>query len=183
MRSKDALKWTYQGGASAITQAQLGDPTSGTVYALCLYHGSTLRSAIRLSDPSKWSAIGTTGYKYKDSTASAGGITAVTLKGGAAGKTKLVFTGKGDNLPDLLPMAVPPSITVVARNSSTDTCFSAIYSSRDDEHGESAQGALIERPLNEATASTMSRRRTDRRAALRPPVRVRRADLPRQCGR
>jgi CSLREA domain-containing protein len=128
--SKDTMKWTYQGGTSTITQAQLGDPTSGTVYALCLYYGSTLRSAIRLSDPSKWVASGTTGYKYKDSTASAGGITGVTLKGGEAGKTKLVFTGKGDNLPDPLPItSVPPSITVVARNSSTATCFSAVYSS------------------------------------------------------
>lgn len=127
---KDALKWTYQGGASDITQAQLGDPTSGTVYDLCLYYGSTLRSAIRLSDASKWSAIGTTGYKYKDSGASAGGISAVTLKAGAAGKTKLVFSGKGDNLPDPLPIApLPPSITMVARNSSTATCFSATYSS------------------------------------------------------
>jgi hypothetical protein len=127
--NRDTLKWTYQGGASIVTQSQLGDPTSGTVYNLCLYHGSTLRSAIRLSDPSKWSASGTTGYKYKDSTGSAGGITSVTLKAGAAGKSKVVFTGKGDNLPDPLPMTpIPPSITVVARNSSTDTCFSAVYS-------------------------------------------------------
>lgn len=126
--SKDALKWTFQGGASALTQASFGDPTAGTVHALCLYHGSTLRSAIRLSDASKWVASGTTGYKYKDATASAGGISGVTLKAGAAGKTKVVFTGKGDNLPDPLPMSVPPSITVVARNSSTSTCFSAVYS-------------------------------------------------------
>lgn len=128
--TKDALKWTFQGGASTITQAQLGNPTAGTVYDLCLYYGSTLRSAIRLSDPSKWSAISTTGYKYKDSTASAGGIAAVTLKAGTAGKTKVVFTGKGDDLPDPLPIAsLPPSITVVARNSSTSTCFSATYAS------------------------------------------------------
>ena len=40
-----------------------------------------------------------------------------------------MFTGKGNNLPDMLPMAVPPSITVVARNSSTPTCFSATYTS------------------------------------------------------
>ena len=125
---KDTLKWTYQGGASAITQAQLGNPTSGTVYDLCVYYDSTLRSAIKLSDASKWSAIGTTGYKYKDATASAGGITGVTLKAGAAGKTKLVFTAKGDNLPDPLPMAAASSITVVARNGSTPTCFSATYS-------------------------------------------------------
>lgn len=126
---KDTLKWTYQGGASAITQVQLGNPTAGTVYDLCVYYGGALRSAVKLSDASKWSAIGTTGYKYKDSTASAGGITTVTVKGGDAGKTKLVFTGKGDNLPDPLPMPVASSITVVARNSSTPTCFSATYSS------------------------------------------------------
>lgn len=128
--TKDALKWTFQGGAADITQAQLGDPTSGTVYDLCLYYGPTLRSAIRLSDASKWSAIGTTGFKYKDSSASAGGISAVTMKAGAAGKTKLTFTGKGDDLPDPLPIAsLPPSITVVARNSSAATCFSATYAS------------------------------------------------------
>jgi CSLREA domain-containing protein len=126
---KDKLKWSYKGGTVDLTQAQLGDPTSGTVYALCLYYDATLQAAMRLTDPAKWSAVGTTGYKYKDPTGAAGGITAAVLKAGVAGKTSVSFGGKGDNLPDPLPMTpVPPVVTVVARNSSTTTCFSAVYS-------------------------------------------------------
>ena len=108
---------------------KLGDPTAGTVYNLCLYYGGTLRSAIRLTDPAKWSVVGTSGYKYADKTGSAGGITGAALKAGEAGKTKVDFKGKGDSLPDPLPMpSLPPDIVVVVRNSSTPTCFSATYS-------------------------------------------------------
>jgi hypothetical protein len=125
---KDTFKWTFTGGSSTIAQAQLGNPTSGTAYDLCLYYGVSLRSAMRLADSSKWVATGTTGYRYTDRTGAAGGITSATVKGGSVGRSKVTFTGKGNNLPDPLPMAsVPPSVTVVVRNSSTPTCFSAEY--------------------------------------------------------
>lgn len=126
---KDKLVWTFKGGAAEITQAELGDPTSGATYNLCVYHGSTLVSQISLNDPSKWSAVGTKGYKYKDKTGAASGITKVLVKGGAAGKSQVMFLGKGDNLPDVLPLTpVPPDVTVATRNSGTATCFSAVYS-------------------------------------------------------
>jgi CSLREA domain-containing protein len=125
---KDKLVWMFKGGATEITQAQLGDPTTEGTYNLCVYYGSTLVSEISLNDPAKWSALGTKGYKYKDKTGANSGITKVLLKGGAAGKTKVLFLGKGDNLPDLLPLGpVPPEVTVATRNSGSATCFSAVY--------------------------------------------------------
>lgn len=128
---KDQLNWKFQGGAGPLTQAQLGDPTTGTVWNLCVYHDATLRASLRTDDPAKWSALKTKGYQYKDKNKvpSGDGLKKVLLKVGDAGKTQAQFIGKGDNLPDPLPLsAVPPNVAVVARNNSTATCFSAAYS-------------------------------------------------------
>jgi len=128
---KDQLNWKFQGGSGPLTQSALGDPTTGTVWNLCLYHDGTLRAALRTDDPLKWAAMKTKGYQYKDKNKvpTGSGIKKVLLKVGDAGKTQAQFIGKGDNLPDPLPLSsLPPDVTVVARNSSTATCFSATYS-------------------------------------------------------
>ena len=128
---KDQLNWKFQGGSTPLTQAALGDPTTGTVWNLCLYHDATLRAALRTDDPLKWSAMKTKGYQYKDKNKvpTGSGIKKALLKVGDTGKTQAQFIGKGDNLPDPLPWSsVPPNATVVARNNSTATCFSASYS-------------------------------------------------------
>lgn len=128
---KDQLNWKFQGGAAPLTQAQLGDPTTGTVWTLCLYHDATLLASLRTDDPVKWAALKTKGYQYKDKNKvpTGSGLKKVLLKVGDAGKTQAQFIGKGDNLPDPLPLSsVPPNVTVIARNSSTATCFSATYS-------------------------------------------------------
>lgn len=128
---KDQLNWKFQGGATTLTQAALGDPTASTVWTLCVYQGGTLRAALRTDDPAKWSAMKTKGYQYKDKNKvpTGNGLKKVLLKVGEPGKTSAQFIGKGDNLPDPLPLSsLPPDVTVVARNSSTATCFSATYS-------------------------------------------------------
>jgi CSLREA domain-containing protein len=128
---KDQLNWKFQGGATALTQPALGDPTASTVWNLCVYHDATLRAALRTDDPAKWSAIKTKGYQYKDKNKvpTGNGIKKALLKVGEPGKTSAQFIGKGDNLPDPLPLSsIPPNVTVVARNNSTATCFSATYS-------------------------------------------------------
>jgi CSLREA domain-containing protein len=127
---KDQLNWKFQGGSTTLTQAVLGDPPAGTVWNLCLYHDATLRAALRTDDPLKWAAIKTKGYQYKDKNKvpTGSGLKKVLLKVGEAGKTQAQFIGKGDNLPDPLPLSsIPLDVTVVARNSSTATCFSATY--------------------------------------------------------
>lgn len=127
---KDQLNWKFQGGAGPLTQAQLGDPTTGTVWNLCVYHDATLRASLRTDDPAKWSALKTKGYQYKDKNKvpTGDGLKKVLLKVGEAGKTQAQFIGKGDNLPDPLPLSsVPPDVTVVARNGSTPLCFRASY--------------------------------------------------------
>lgn len=126
---KDQLNWKFQGGATTLTQAELGDPTTGTVWNLCLYHDATLLGSLRTDDPAKWAAMKTKGYQYKDKVPTGSGLKKVVLKVGEAGKTQAQFSGKGDNLPDPLPLSsVPPNVTVVAKNSSTAVCFSATYS-------------------------------------------------------
>lgn len=127
---KDQLNWKFQGGSTPLTQSALGDPTTGTVWNLCLYHDATLRAALRADDPLKWAAMKTKGYQYKDKNKvpTGSGIKKVLLKVGDTGKTQAQFIGKGDNLPDPLPLSsVPPNVTVIARNNSTATCFSATY--------------------------------------------------------
>ena len=45
---------------------------------------------------SKWSVIGTKGYKYKDKPGSEDGIQKVIVKGSTSNKSKALVKGKGD---------------------------------------------------------------------------------------
>jgi hypothetical protein len=125
---KDKFLWKFLKGTALVNQMpDLADPTTTAAYTLCLYDMSGFREAmIAPPDPIKWSLAGSKGYKYKDTSGLAFGITKVLVKGGAAGKPKAIVKGKGINLPDPLPLTFP--VTVQLANSSTGQCFTATYS-------------------------------------------------------
>lgn len=102
----------------AITQADLGDPTGAdlTGYALCLYDEIGTRVAslavsraneicgVQFAQFPKpcWRSLGGSppsgkGFAYKDVFAESAGISKITLKGGQAGKSKLLIKG-GNNV-------------------------------------------------------------------------------------
>lgn len=132
--AKDKLVWKWTRG-EATTQTELGDPLTTASYALCFYAGSTptlIQSADVPPGGGLWSAIGTKGYKYTDSTASNDGITKIIVKGGAAGKSKALVKGKGINLPDFdgeMPFTTDLPLIVQLRNSSSGICWQGSFAS------------------------------------------------------
>ena len=95
----------------ALTQAELGNPlsTAGTRYALCIYDDAGhLTSQLLVDRPGQlcgkaacWKSLGGAppsgkGYTYKDAAAAASGVTQVTLKAGAAGKSSAALKAAND---------------------------------------------------------------------------------------
>ncbi|MBY0276418.1 VCBS repeat-containing protein [Candidatus Binatia bacterium] len=98
-------------GGPALTQAELGDPTTtrGTRYALCVYDDAQQLAAELVVDRAGascggkpcWKSVGGAapdgkGWTYKDGAASASGVKSLSLKGGAAGKPTIVVKAQND---------------------------------------------------------------------------------------
>ncbi len=133
--TKDKLIWKWTKGAQTST-ADFGDPTTTADYALCFYDGPTgglIQQAAIPASASKWSTIGTKGFKYKDAAGAEDGITKIIVKGGAAGKSKALVKGKGLNLPDFdsdLPIATGDlPLVVQLRNNSNGICWEGSFAS------------------------------------------------------
>jgi cysteine-rich repeat protein len=129
--TKDKLIFKWLKGPQT-DQSDFGDPRSTADYALCLYTGAgltPLADVVVPADNMKWTPVSTKGYKYKDTSGSAAGVTGILLKGGDAGKVKVLFKGKGANLPDPTIGDLPLPVTALVVNSQTNTCFEAVFSS------------------------------------------------------
>ena len=129
--NKDKLVWKWIKGAMT-TQAEMGDPITTDSYILCIYSGATedLVASVEVPPSTKWAPISDKGYKYFDSAATEDGAQKIKMKGGAAGKSKVLVKGRGTNLPDPLDTAildVPVKVQFVKEGSSL--CFEASYSS------------------------------------------------------
>ena len=106
---RDMLKWTWAKG-QALTQADFGNPTTTTDYALCLYKGEALALEINVAAGAPWAALGTKGYRFEDPMLGQDGTRSIKEIGGAAGRSMLRQMGKGANLPlmpGLLPLDAP----------------------------------------------------------------------------
>ncbi len=127
--SKDKLLWKWSKGADTL-QSDFGDPTVAAEYALCIYTGPSSALLKQLSVPpssTKWSTVGTKGYKYSDTTGAADGITKIIVKGGTLGRSKAIVKGKGAMLPDFdSDLPIPPGdlpMVVQLRNNQTGICW------------------------------------------------------------
>ncbi|HVO28210.1 MAG TPA: hypothetical protein VMW56_31775 [Candidatus Margulisiibacteriota bacterium] len=122
--------------------AELGDPTAGTTYTLCVYDG-TSKLAFWVSAPGG-GTCGTrpcwkttrSGFKYSNSSKLPRGIRTVALtKGDVPGKAKITLSANGVNLAPLpLPLDQSAAVTVQLVNSSA-TCWEAVYSSASRNDG------------------------------------------------
>jgi hypothetical protein len=129
--SKDKLVWKFIKGAQT-TQSDLQDPRSTADYALCIYAGTanTLVGTINVPPSnSKWTVLGTKGYKFLDTTPFPDdGAKKILVKGGTAGKSKMLVKGAGANLPDPInggPLSLP--VTVQLFNYQTGACFNTTF--------------------------------------------------------
>lgn len=126
----------------ALTQTQLGDPLAGTtVYNLCVWDDSGnlvgTYTVDRAGDvctggsANCWKPIGKAppdgkGYKFTDKDLASDGVKKAILKGGDAGKSKLIVKGKGSNLPGVAGgLAGSSSVTLQLHVSDSGECVEA----------------------------------------------------------
>jgi cysteine-rich repeat protein len=124
---KQLFKWIK---GDAVSQAEVADPTAATDYAVCVYSGATNELLESFSVPAaggNWSPLGDKGYKYKELTGTNGGLTGLLLKGGDAGRTKVLVKGKGGNLPDPTLDSMPLPVTAQVINPDTGVCVEAVF--------------------------------------------------------
>jgi cysteine-rich repeat protein len=130
--ARDKVQWKWGHGATTV-QADFGDPTTSANYQFCVFAetGSSPTLLIGAEVPSSasaWSPIGTVGYKYLDKTASQDGISEILVRGGAAGRAKIILRGKGAGLSDpALPLAPADGIRVQLTNESTGICWESEF--------------------------------------------------------
>ena len=125
--SKNKLIWKWLNGP-AQSQSDFGNPVANTSYELCLYVG-TGAAVVSAGIPSTtgWKAMSTTGYKYHDATASGDGVFKALLKGGAAGKSKVLVKAKGANLNlSALPLNASSALVQLLRNDDP-TCWESTF--------------------------------------------------------
>ncbi len=103
--ARDAVTWKFRKGP-ALSQAAFGDPVNGsTSYALCVYDGSTLVMEARVgASATFWKAI-KNGYRYLDKNGLTDGYRRLLLKGGVAGRSRLVARLVGAPVPMPLPFS------------------------------------------------------------------------------
>jgi hypothetical protein len=127
------LKWS-KGDAPSVS---LGDPTTSTGYHVCVFDetAGTPAVAFEATVPpgAGWSATGS-GFKYRDKTGSAGGITAIGLKASSQGKGALKVDGKGLRLGmPALPLAQDPKVRLQVSNDTA--CWQADFSTNSKNDG------------------------------------------------
>jgi cysteine-rich repeat protein len=126
--AKDKLQWKWLRGATTV-QADFADPTASADYQFCVYAETSAAPALLFGaavphGASAWTPIGTVGYRYLDPTASHDGMSEILVRGGAAGRSKIILRGKGAALSDpTLPSAPVDGIRIQLTNQSTGICW------------------------------------------------------------
>jgi hypothetical protein len=130
--AQDTLVWKWRKGDAPV--ADLGDPTTTTDYALCVYEASMGRLVYEESaygggtcrGRSCWRP-GRAGFSYVDASGSVDGVTKVALKAGTGGKSTAMLKAKGARLTlPALPLPLPTRVQLQANNG---TCFDTTFSS------------------------------------------------------
>lgn len=119
--SKRRLDWSWKKGATSLSE--LGDPTSTTEVALCVYDANGLALATGVRPGATWQAVGTKGFRLRDASGGPGGLVKATLKPGTS--ATLLVKGKGALLPAL---ALPLTVPVTAQLATSDgACWQGTY--------------------------------------------------------
>jgi len=126
--ARHELVWKWTKGAQT-SQAEFGDPTGTTDYALCIFAGtasSLVDEAVIPAAASTWSILGTKGYAYKDPAAAVGGIDTIRLRGSIENTSKVRVHGRQAGLP-ILPLPLPAPVTVQLFNGDSGVCWGTSY--------------------------------------------------------
>jgi hypothetical protein len=129
-RTRDRVRWRMARGP-AIAPADLGDPTAGTGYELCVYVETagvcTLAVHPEALAGSGWRAR-RNGFEYvAPRSGNPTGMRRIRLRSGAAGKSSAFMRGRGDLLGlDALPLS-PGAAVLVQLHNDTGACWSAEF--------------------------------------------------------
>ncbi|HYB98973.1 MAG TPA: sialidase family protein [Candidatus Limnocylindrales bacterium] len=134
----DKLVWKWTAGQATTTE-DLGDPTTGTSYAFCIYDrpADTVRvvfeadagAGLACTDGPCWIAAGD-GFAYRDSALSNGSIRSLSLTPGSDGRAKIQLRAAGAALgPPRMPLVKAPNIIAQLVNTETGKCWEATFSS------------------------------------------------------
>lgn len=122
--SGDRLVWKYVRGG-ATTPAELGDPTTSTPYALCVYDevgGVPVRILEQNLPPgANWSPF-SGGFRYRDRNVEKTGIFSLILKVGEAGATRIIAKGKAHPL-GMPALGLQQDARVVVQLVNDTTCW------------------------------------------------------------
>jgi cysteine-rich repeat protein len=125
------LAWTW-GKGDAVALPALGDPLASDEYRMCLYADDGVAARVLLSAraPAGASWKATAGaWKYASRSLAPEGLKQVLLKTGDAGRAKVRVKGQGPLLGTLsLGFGGSGTVSAALRNSSSGTCFAAVYS-------------------------------------------------------
>ncbi len=127
-QAQDKLIWKWIKGP--VTKAELGEPYVAANYALCLYSGAPGALLEQIDAPAsltKWSQLGSSGYKYKDSAGTADGVQKVLLKGSEQGNGRALILARGAALPDPTLGSLPAPIIAQLVNSGASVCLEGRY--------------------------------------------------------
>ncbi len=131
--ARDRIVWQFVRGQDN-DPADFGDPTAGDGYALCLYDDGNLAMELQVAPSSTLWRPHAQGFNYNDDAGSNDGVTSIRLRSGRGSepRSRIVFQGKGDNLPLPVPVSgtrlfnQTTALTVQLHQTSGD-CFGSSY--------------------------------------------------------
>jgi len=124
--ARRTLSFVWKRGSASL--AELGDPTAATEVALCVYDANGLALATASQPGSAWDGLGATGYRLRDKTGGAGGLTQARLEPGSGTAASLTLKGKGIKLP-YLALPLTPPVTAQLTTSDGGICWQGVYPS------------------------------------------------------
>ena len=132
----DRVLWKFVRGQST-SQADFGQPTSTTDYALCIYDAADRILRLEVgADFFRWRPSGDRGWAYTDRSGSQAGVQKIRLKGSDRDHTVVLLKGKGENTPAMSLGSLPAPITVQLTNDDTPVCWETVYSAGDISRNE-----------------------------------------------
>jgi hypothetical protein len=129
--TKDSLSFKW-GKGPALALGELGDPTTGDSYSLCVYRqdGAATTGYLDVLAPagSSWSVLGDKGFRYKDPDLAPDGVRRADLRSGAEGKSKAKLKGKGAALGLPAPLGLSAAATLYVQLRGAAICLGAVFS-------------------------------------------------------
>jgi len=113
----------------AVNQSDFGNPVSGgTDILVCLYANNAFVAKFVAPGGAHWKPIGVKGYRYTDASAANNGLQKVQLKGGGAGKSKILVKAKAASMPTIgLPLNDSTNVTVQVHRSDGAACWQTVF--------------------------------------------------------